>query len=107
MKMKYLVPMLVLLLGATASCDNVKQSTSEKFNSGAEQIAEGVKEGASSVAQEAAASAVKDAAGKTVEVVEEPSGHVSKPGPYRPDRFPIIQKRRRSGIRESQTAGLR
>jgi hypothetical protein len=90
MKMKYLVPMLALLLGATASCDNVKQSTSEKFNSGAEQIAEGVKEGASSVAQEAAASAVKDAAGKTVEVVEEPSGHVSKPGPYRPDRFPIM-----------------
>jgi hypothetical protein len=96
MKMKYLVPMLVLFLGATASCDNVKQSTSEKFNSGAEQIAEGVKEGASSVAQEAAgakeaaASAVKDAAGKTVEVVEEPGGHVSKPGPYRPDRFPIM-----------------
>jgi hypothetical protein len=96
MKMKYLVPMLVLFLGATASCDNVKQSTSEKFNSGAEQIAEGVKEGASSVAQEAAgakeaaASAVKEAAGKTVEVVEEPNGQVSKPGPYRPDRFPIM-----------------
>jgi hypothetical protein len=96
MKMKYLVPMLALLLGATASCDNVKQSTSEKFNSGAEQIAEGVKEGASSVAQEAAGakeaavSAAKEAAGKTVEVVEEPNGHVSKPGPYRPDRFPIM-----------------
>jgi hypothetical protein len=96
MKMKYLVPMLALLLGATASCDNVKQSASEKFNSGAEQVAEGVKEGASSVAQEAAGakeaavSAAKEAAGKTVEVVEEPNGHVSKPGPYRPDRFPIM-----------------
>ena len=88
--------MLALLLGATASCDNVKQSASEKLNSGAEQVAEGVEEGASSVAQEAAGakeaavSAVKEAAGKTVEVVEEPDGHVSKPGSYRPDRFPIM-----------------
>jgi hypothetical protein len=95
MKIKYWVPMLALL-GATASCDKIKQSASEKVSSGAEQVAEGVKEAASSVAEEAAAakeaavSRVKETTGKTVEVVEEPERHVSKPTPYRPDRFPIM-----------------
>jgi hypothetical protein len=73
MKIKYWVPMLALL-GATASCDNVKQSASEKVSSGAEQVAEGVKE----------------AAEKAAKVVEESRRQVSKPAPYRPDRFPII-----------------
>jgi hypothetical protein len=73
MKIKYWVPMLALL-GATASCDNVKQSASEKVSSGAEQVAEGVKE----------------AAEKAAKVVEESRRQVSKPAPYRPDRFPIM-----------------
>ena len=73
MQMKYLVPMLALL-GASASCDKIKQSASEKVSSGAEQVAEGVKE----------------AAEKAAKVVEESRRQVSKPAPYRPDRFPIM-----------------
>ena len=41
MKMKYWIPMIALL-GASASCDKIKQSASEKVSSGAEQVAEGV-----------------------------------------------------------------
>lgn len=95
MKVKYWVPMIVLL-GATASCDEIKQSASEKVSSGAEQVAEDVKEGASSVtekasaAKEAAVSAVKEASEKAAKVVEESEKQVSKPVPYRPDRFPIM-----------------
>jgi hypothetical protein len=87
---------MIALLGSAASCNKIKQSSSEKASSGAEQVAEGAKEGASSVvekaaaAKEAAVSRVKEAAEKTVEVVEEPERHVSKPSPYRPDRFPIM-----------------
>ena len=61
MKVKYWVPMIALL-GATAS----------------------------SVAKEAAVSGVKEAAEKAAKVVEESGRDVSKPGPYRPDRFPIL-----------------
>jgi hypothetical protein len=87
---------MIVLLGATASCDEIKQSASEKVSSGAEQVAEDVKEGASSVtekalaAKEAAVSAVKEASEKAAKVVEESEKQVSKPVPYRPDRFPIM-----------------